>query len=290
MKTEVDDYYSVFGVMEGDVDDGGVQVVDADDFQGQSVGSAPSIAEYPGHVGSPLGRHYPGNSDGGTWRWRRRSSQRPVQVPAVRGQGLVPVAVAPDSIPFAQFASPLAVRAHNHIHPHSHPQTHLQSQAYSHPQTPITHHIQLPLQNQQILFPHHSHPQSPLAGNPAPVNGHFGAMEQIETQASDLRFLTQVPVLNPTSSPSLGPGSGAGRGGTPARTPGSAVGASVAYENQPSPSSASVGDNSAHGASVANANKRKSTDEGNSGKQTRSKRNRVSPAHLLCLSSRPRSS
>ncbi|KAJ4139904.1 hypothetical protein NW768_001253 [Fusarium equiseti] len=79
-------------------------------------------------------------------------------------------------------------------------------------------------------------------------------MEQIETQASDLRFLTQVPVLNPTSSPSLGPGSGAGRGGTPARTPGSAVGASaaaaVAYENQPSPSSASVGDNSAHGATM----------------------------------------
>ncbi|KAL4724057.1 hypothetical protein ACLX1H_008665 [Fusarium chlamydosporum] len=100
-------------------------------------------------------------------------------------------------------------------------------------------------------------------------------MEQIETQASDLRFLAQVPVLNPTSSPSLGPGSGAGRGGTPARTPGSAVGASagaaIAYENQASPSSASVGDNSAHGASAPNANKRKSTDDGqgNAGKQTR---------------------
>ncbi|KAL9566931.1 hypothetical protein ACKAV7_008995 [Fusarium commune] len=107
-------------------------------------------------------------------------------------------------------------------------------------------------------------------------------MEQIETQASDLRFLTQVPVLNPTSSPSLGPGSGAGRGGTPARTPGSAVGAStgapIAYENHASPSSASVGDNSAHGASASNANKRKSTDDGqgNGAKQTRSKRNRES--------------
>ncbi|KAM0226364.1 hypothetical protein ACHAPQ_003472 [Fusarium lateritium] len=106
-------------------------------------------------------------------------------------------------------------------------------------------------------------------------------MEQIETQASDLRFLAQVPVLNPTSSPSLGPGSGAGRGGTPGRTPGTAVGASagasIAYENQPSPSSASVGDNSAHGASASHANKRKSTDDGpgSAGKQTRSKRNRV---------------
>ncbi|KAM0507830.1 hypothetical protein ACHAP8_000031 [Fusarium lateritium] len=104
-------------------------------------------------------------------------------------------------------------------------------------------------------------------------------MEQIETQASDLRFLAQVPVLNPTSSPSLGPGSGAGRGGTPARTPGSAVGtsagAAIAYDNQASPSSASVGDNSAHGASASN-NKRKSTDDGqgNVGKQSRSKRNR----------------
>jgi hypothetical protein len=112
-------------------------------------------------------------------------------------------------------------------------------------------------------------------------------MEQIETQASDLRFLAQVPVLNPTSSPSLGPGSGAGRGGTPARTPGSAVGtsagAAIAYDNQASPSSASVGDNSAHGASASN--KRKSTDDGqgNAGKQTRSKRNRVSPYHFLCL-------
>ncbi|KAF9767512.1 hypothetical protein IL306_015306 [Fusarium sp. DS 682] len=107
-------------------------------------------------------------------------------------------------------------------------------------------------------------------------------MEQIETQASDLRFLAQVPVLNPASSPSLGPGSGAGRGGTPARTPGSAVGASagapIAYDNHASPSSASVGNNSAHGASASNANKRKSTDDGqgNGAKQTRSKRNRES--------------
>ncbi|PCD33242.1 hypothetical protein AU210_009474 [Fusarium oxysporum f. sp. radicis-cucumerinum] len=113
-------------------------------------------------------------------------------------------------------------------------------------------------------------------------------MEQIETQASDLRFLAQVPVLNPTSSPSLGPGSGAGRGGTPARTPGSAVGAStgapIAYENHASPSSASVGDNSAHGASASNANKRKSTDDGqgNGAKQTRSKRNR-DRTHLMTI-------
>ncbi|RGP77510.1 transcription factor [Fusarium longipes] len=254
--------------MEGDVDEGGVRV--AEDFQGRSVHSAPAIGDYLSHVESPLGRQYPGtpgpsNSDGGTWRWHRRRSQRPV--PTVRG-----IATAPNSTgPFAQFASPLAVRTHIH------PQTHqIQTQAYTYPQTPTnTTHAHLQLQHEQILFSHPSYSQSPLTEDSAIVNGHFGAMEQIETQASDLRFLAQVPVLNPTSSPSLGPGSGAGRGGTPARTPGSAVGtsagAAIAYENQASPSSASVGDNSAHGASASNANKRKSTDDGqgNAGKQTR---------------------
>ncbi|KAJ6781808.1 hypothetical protein PWT90_06440 [Aphanocladium album] len=84
-------------------------------------------------------------------------------------------------------------------------------------------------------------------------------MEQIETQASDLRFLAQaqVPLSN---SPS------------------------VTYETprpgpQGSPGSASFGDiSAAHGDSTgASANKRKSTDDGlASAKQTRSKRNRVS--------------
>ncbi|KAJ3475850.1 hypothetical protein NLG97_g9321 [Lecanicillium saksenae] len=84
-------------------------------------------------------------------------------------------------------------------------------------------------------------------------------MEQIETQASDLRFLAQaqVPLSN---SPS------------------------VTYETprpgpQGSPGSASFGDiSAAHGESTgASANKRKSTDDGlASAKQTRSKRNRVS--------------
>ncbi|CEI60542.1 unnamed protein product [Fusarium venenatum] len=263
--------------MEGDLDEGGVRVAEADDFHSRNIHSAPAVGNYMGHVESPLGRQYPdtpgpGNNDVGTWRWHRRRSQRPVQ-------GQVPVAVAPDSTPghFAQFASPLAVRAH--IHPQT--QTHFQTQAYSYPQTPNTQHAHLQLQHEQILFSHSPHSHSPLVDNSAIVNGHFGTMEQIETQASDLRFLAQVPVLNPTSSPSLGPGSGAGRGGTPARTPGSAVGtsagAAIAYDNQASPSSASVGDNSAHGASASNNNKRKSTDDGqgNVGKQSRSKRNRT---------------
>ncbi|KAK6710204.1 hypothetical protein SNK05_004679 [Fusarium graminearum] len=291
MKTEIEDYYSVFGVMEGDVDEGGVRVVEGDDFHNRNVHSAPAIGNYPGHVESPLGRQYPGtpgpgNIDWGTWRWQnsRRRSQRSVQGPAVRGQVPVPAAVAPDSTPghFGQFASPLAVRAHIHPHPQTQTHSHFQTQAYSYPQTPNTTHAHhLHLQHEQLLFPHsHSHSHSPhshspLVDNSAIVNGHFGTMEQIETQASDLRFLAQVPVLNPTSSPSLGPGSGAGRGGTPAQTPGTSAGAAIAYDNQASPSSASVGDNSAHGASASN-NKRKSTDDGqgNASKQTRSKRNR----------------
>lgn len=93
-------------------------------------------------------------------------------------------------------------------------------------------------------------------------------MEQIETQATDLRYLAQAPVpLSDTAS---------------------------AYETpqpQGSPGSASVGDNSAphtagghhHQGSYSNSdpsnpNKRKSFDDGgSSAKQTRSKRNRVRP-------------
>ncbi|KAF5612951.1 transcriptional activator acu-15 [Fusarium subglutinans] len=267
------------------------QAIEADDFHGgggRTVHSAPITSEYPGHVDVPLGHHahshpghqnMPGNDGhGGTWRWRRRSSQRPG---LVTHTGTGTDLVAPDHdptgspviIPFshAQFASPLAVRAHNHNHPHHHihPQS-LPNSPYTHPHA--LHHQILP--SRQSLS--HSH----ISDNSATVDGHFGTMEQIETQASDLRFLAQVPVLNPTSSPSLGPGSGAGRGGTPARTPGSAVGAStgapIAYENHASPSSASVGDNSAHGANASNANKRKSADDGqgNGAKQARSKRNR----------------
>lgn len=286
--------------------DGGViqrqQATEADDFHGgRTVHSAPITSEYPGHVGMPLGHNHhahshpgPGNqSIPGTWRWRRRSSQRPGPVTHT-GTDTGTDLVAPDHdptgspviIPFthAQFASPLAVRAHNHPHHHIHPQ--------SQPNSPYTHpHA---LHHHQILPSHQSLSHSHLSDDSATVDGHFGTMEQIETQASDLRFLAQVPVLNPTSSPSLGPGSGAGRGGTPARTPGSAVGAStgapIAYDNHASPSSASVGDNSAQGASASNANKRKSTDDGqgNGAKQTRSKRNRVSSGNLVTSTINPR--
>ncbi|KAF7554963.1 hypothetical protein G7046_g6674 [Stylonectria norvegica] len=96
-------------------------------------------------------------------------------------------------------------------------------------------------------------------------HGPFGIMEQIETQVSDLRYLSQAPAATPS---------------------GSSSGPVAAYEtpqpnvHQPptSPGSASVGDNSAPSVGASNANnKRKSVDEGSmSGKQTRSKRNRVS--------------
>lgn len=85
-------------------------------------------------------------------------------------------------------------------------------------------------------------------------------MEQIETQASDLRYLT-TPVAALSDS------------------------ASVSYETpQPrahmSPGSAMYGDNSAlqddASPGEGNANKRKSIDEAGGSKQTRSKRNRVS--------------
>ncbi|KAM0252722.1 hypothetical protein ACHAP5_001014 [Fusarium lateritium] len=250
-----------------DLDEEGLrQAVEADDFQGRAaaVHSAPASAgEFYGHVvpHQALVHHYPGSSDGGTWRWRRRSSQRSVATDLDPNSAI---------IPFTQFASPLAVRAHTHTHTHIHP--HSYSHPHSHsPNTPQPYAYQQRL----LTSPHQLHSQSHLSQDPATADGTFGTMEQIETQASDLRFLAQVPVLNPTSSPSLGPGSGAGRGGTPGRTPGTAVGASagasIAYENQPSPSSASVGDNSAHGASASHANKRKSTDDGpgSAGKQTR---------------------
>lgn len=88
-------------------------------------------------------------------------------------------------------------------------------------------------------------------------------MEQIETQASDLRFLAQaqVPLSN---SPSV-------TYETPRPGP----------QQQGSPGSASFGDiSAAHGDDAtggASAHKRKSTDDGlASAKQTRSKRNRVS--------------
>lgn len=90
-------------------------------------------------------------------------------------------------------------------------------------------------------------------------------MEQIETQASDLRYLAQAPVaLSDTASVSYD---------TPRPGP------------HASPSgSASYGDNSAAVAAVSasNANKRKSIDDGSAAqKQTRSKRNRVSFEHLF---------
>ena len=97
-----------------------------------------------------------------------------------------------------------------------------------------------------------------------------GDMEQIETQASDLRYLT-APVAALSDS------------------------ASVSYETpQPrphmSPGSAMYGDNSAlhddeasPGDGDGNANKRKSVDEAGGAKQTRSKRNRVSLCNCRCF-------
>ncbi len=89
-------------------------------------------------------------------------------------------------------------------------------------------------------------------------------MEQIETQASDLRFLATAPVPL-SNSPSIS-----------YETPRPGTHASPA-------GSASFGDNSAsQGDGGASANKRKSIDDGGaSAKQTRSKRNRVSLRLLL---------
>lgn len=84
------------------------------------------------------------------------------------------------------------------------------------------------------------------------------AMELIETQASDLRYLAQAPVaLSDTASVSYD---------TPQPLP------------QGSPGSAPFGENSA-----VNANKRKPpVDDGDGQKQTRSKRNRVRPLLTVC--------
>ncbi|KAG6009235.1 hypothetical protein E4U54_008589, partial [Claviceps lovelessii] len=93
-------------------------------------------------------------------------------------------------------------------------------------------------------------------------------MEQIETQASDLRYLAQAPVPVPVALSDT---------------------ASVLYDHYESPrpqphrtspgappGSAAVGDNSAAapGSASANANKRRTMDEAAAQRQTRSKRNR----------------
>ncbi|CAG9943675.1 unnamed protein product [Clonostachys rosea f. rosea IK726] len=86
-------------------------------------------------------------------------------------------------------------------------------------------------------------------------------MEQIETQATDLRYLAQAPV--------------------------SLSDAASVYDTpvpQHSPGSASVGDNSAPTATAvaapySSSNKRKSVDDGSASKQTRSKRNRFDLAN-----------
>lgn len=106
----------------------------------------------------------------------------------------------------------------------------------------------------------------------------FNIMEQIETQASDLRFLAQTaPIAIANAAAAASEENSNNNNGT---SPINAAVASSSYETpqtQPhrSPGSASVGDNSAPFA--ASASKRKSLDDGSlSGKQTRSKRNRVS--------------
>lgn len=94
-------------------------------------------------------------------------------------------------------------------------------------------------------------------------------MEQIETQASDLRYLTApVAALSDTASVSYE---------TPQprthMSPGSAMyGDNSALQQQHDDASPGLGD--ADGG--AGANKRKSVDEAGGAKQTRSKRNRVS--------------
>lgn len=223
---------------------------------------------YPGHVAT--GQANPGirSGEGNTWRNSQRAAD-PAIMPYDGGQ-FVPAPGASTPIPLAvPVPVPGPVPGHSHIHAH-HP--------HPHPHALPSH-------------PHHAHVR---AHAHASAGGPFGAMEQIETQASDLRFLAQVPVLNATPTPSSGPGPGVGPGGTPGGTPGVGVGASAAaaagYDTTPqpqtqaSPGSASVGENSAPSVSTSNANKRKSLDDGSTaaGKQTRSKRNRVSCPSFLC--------
>lgn len=113
----------------------------------------------------------------------------------------------------------------------------------------------------------------PVSSVPVPIT--IPIMEQIETQVSDLRYLSQAPVaLNSGGSEAAA----AGSAGSAYETP--------RPQGHGSPGSASVGDNSApsnvgggtssHGPGNAGS-KRKSVDDGSvAGKGSRSKRNRVS--------------
>lgn len=107
------------------------------------------------------------------------------------------------------------------------------------------------------------------------------AMEQMNAQATDLRFLAQATVPLPAD-------------------PAASVSAYETPRTQASPGSASVGDNSAPaptnavtvtpgpGVADSNSSKRKSADDGGSAaKQTRSKRNRVSLLFLCFSASAP---
>lgn len=124
----------------------------------------------------------------------------------------------------------------------------------------------------------------PVSSVPVPIT--IPIMEQIETQVSDLRYLSQAPVaLNSTGGGGGGGSEAAGSAGSAYETP--------RPQGHGSPGSASVGDNSApsnvgggtssHGPGNAGS-KRKSVDDGSvAGKGSRSKRNRVSfESFLLC--------
>lgn len=109
-------------------------------------------------------------------------------------------------------------------------------------------------------------------------------MEQIDAQVSDLRYLSQAPIALSGHDASASSGSAAAYGSHShsGATPPTIL----------SPGSASIGDNSAHpGASAqgsaaatplgGTSTKRKELDDANAtGKQTRSKRNRVSWSYL----------
>lgn len=144
---------------------------------------------------------------------------------------------------------------HQHAHPHAHVLRHALRHAHSYP---------------------HSHRHASILLSPT-ADGRFGTMEQIETQVSDLRYLSQAPVA---LSPTTGGQNGSGTSGT---APGGSGGGGIGYDQTPqphthgSPGPSSIGDNSAPSVS---ASKRKSLDDGSS-KQMRSKRNRVSKAVSL---------
>lgn len=114
-------------------------------------------------------------------------------------------------------------------------------------------------------------------------------MEQIESQASDLRYLTQAPVPLPgdRQHAQQARGGGGGIGFSPHNQTAHSAHSHVVQ----SPTlSATAGDNSAHPTGVsqdidgAHAGKRKSDDDGLTGKQQRSKRNRVSFPSCPCPS------